>query len=112
MATSTSEPTAGTLLGEAMWQIDDLVDLCQDARRGSLNGFLLAVATGSGRPGDRDLLAALERLLNSTDIACAAAGAADKLLAGLQHAGDEHQGTASFLHFIQRYAGVPPHRMS
>jgi hypothetical protein len=105
-------PTAGTRLGEAMWRIDDLVDLCQDARRGSLNGVLLAAATGAGRPGERDLLAALERLLDSTDIACAAAEGAERLLAGLQLAGDDHQGTASFLHFIQRYAGIGPHRMS
>ena len=106
------EPTTGTRLGEAMWRIDDLVDLCQDARRGSLNGILLAAATGAGRPGERDLLAALERLLDSTDVACAAADAAENLLAGLQLAGDDHQGTASFLHFIQRYAGIAPHRMS
>jgi hypothetical protein len=105
-------PTAGTRLGEAMWRIDDLVDLCQDARRGSLNGLLLAAATGAGRPGERDLLAALQRLLDSTDIACAAADAAEKLRAGLQLAGDDHQDTPLFLHFIQRYAGITPHRMS
>jgi hypothetical protein len=106
------EPTAGTRLGEAMWRIDDLVDLCQDARRGSLNGVLLAAATGARRPRERDLLAALERLLDSTDIACAAADAAEKLLAGLQRASDDRQGIASFLHFIQRYAGIAPHRLS
>ena len=88
-----TEPTAGTQLGEAMWLIDDLVDLCQDARSGSLNGVLLAATTGAGRPGERDVLAALERLLDSTDIACAAADAAEKLLAGLQLAGDgDHRG--------------------
>ena len=27
-----TERTAGTLLGEAMWRIDDLVDLCEDVR--------------------------------------------------------------------------------
>jgi hypothetical protein len=106
------ELTAGTRLGEAMWRIDDLVDLCQDARRGSLNGILLAAATGSGCPGERDVLAALERLLDSTGIACAAAEAAEKLLAGLQPASDDAQGTASFLHFIQQYAGIAPHRVS
>jgi putative flavoprotein involved in K+ transport len=103
-----TEPTAGTRLGEAMWRIDDLVDLCQDVRRGSHNGVLLASATGVVRPGERDLLAALERLLNSTHIACAAADAADHLLAGLQVASDDHRGRASFLHFIQRYAGITP----
>jgi hypothetical protein len=104
----TREPSAGTLLGEAMWRVDDLVDLCQDARRGSLNGVLLAVATGTGRPEERDLLAALERLVDSTDIADAADDAAKKLLSGLQLAGEHHEGTASFLHFIQRYAGIAP----
>jgi hypothetical protein len=105
-------PTAGTRLGEAMWRIDDLVDLCQDAHRGSLNGVLLAAATGAGRPGERDSLAALERLLDSTDIARTATDAAENLLAGLQLAGDDHQGTVLFLHFIQRYAGIAPHQMS
>jgi hypothetical protein len=103
-------PTAGTRLGEAMWRIDDLVDLCQDVRCGSLNGVLLAAATGDDRPGERDLLAALEHLLSSTEIACAATDAADNLLAGLQLTSDDHQGTASFLHFIQRYAGIMPVR--
>jgi hypothetical protein len=106
-----TEPSAGTQLGEAMWRVDDLVDLCNDARSGSLNGLLLAAAPGAGRPGERDLLAALERLLASTDIACAAAEAAERLLAGLQLAGspDDHP---SFLHFIQRYAGIAPRRTS
>jgi hypothetical protein len=107
-----TERTVGTRLGEAMWRIDDLVDLCQDARRGSLNGVLLAAATGAGRPAERDLLAALERLLDSSDVARAAADAAEELLAGLQLAGDDHQDTASFLHFIQRYAGIAPQRKS
>ncbi len=110
-----TEPTAGTLLGEAMWRIDDLVDLCQDARSGSLNGVLLGATTGAGPPGERDLLPALERLLDSTDIACAATEAAERLLAGLRLAGGgrdtpEDQRTASFLHFIQRYAGIAPVR--
>jgi hypothetical protein len=113
-----TEPTAGTRLGEAMWRIDDLVDLCQDARSGSLNGVLLAAAPGAGRPGERDLLSALERLLASTDIACAATEAAERLLVGLQLAGgdcdtpEDHLRAASFLSFIQRYAGIAPHHMS
>ena len=102
-----TEPTAGTHLGEAMWRIDDLVDLCQDARSGTLNGVLL----DAERPGERDLLAVLEHLPASTDIACAAAEAGERLLAGLQPAGDGCD-TASFLHFIQRYAGIAPRPMS
>jgi len=91
------EPSAGTRLGEAMWRIDDLVDLCQDARTGSLNGLLL-VAGGS------DVVTALARLVASTDIACAARNAADDLRAGLRRADDP----TSFLYFVQRYAGIGP----
>ena len=54
-------PSAGTLLGEAMWRIDDLVDLCQDARSGALNSVLLTAT--EARRG----VAALERLLASTE---------------------------------------------
>jgi hypothetical protein len=110
-----TERTAGTLLGEAMWRIDDLVDLCQDARRGALNGVLLAAAEEPGHPvGECDLVAVLESLLASTDIACAAALAAESLLAGLQLAdggratAQDHLHSLSFLHFIQRYAGIAP----
>jgi hypothetical protein len=106
-----TEPTAGTQLGEAMWRIDDLVDLCQDARSGSLNGVLLIAAPGAGRPGEGELLTALEHLLASTDIASAAGEAADRLLAGLHRAGEDHPDAAAFLHFIQRYAGIAPHRL-
>jgi hypothetical protein len=102
-----NEPRVGTQLGEAMWRIDDLVDLCDDARSGSLNAILLWAAPGAGRPGERDLLTALERLPASAAIAGAAAEAAEKLLAGLRPTGgpDDHP---SFLHFVQRYAGISP----
>ncbi len=84
---------AGTQLGEAMWLIDDLVDLCQDARSGALNAILLRAPTA----GD------LERLLDSAAIPDAAAEAAGKLHAGVRLAG----GTAvPFLFFVQRYAGT------
>jgi hypothetical protein len=96
-----AEPTAAIQLGEAMWRIDDLVDLCQDARRGLLNGILLAT-------GEHDVIKALECLLASTDIACAAREAADDLQAGLQRADDP----TSFLYFVQRYAGIAPCRTS
>jgi hypothetical protein len=88
---------AGTRLGEAMWRIDDLVDLCLDARSGSLNSILLAA-------GDGGAVTALTRLLGSEGIACAAREAANDLQAGLQHAGDP----APFLHFVQRYTGIAP----
>ena len=107
-----SPPTAGTLLGEAMWRIDDLVDLCLDVRGGSLNGVLLAVAPGAGRPSPEDLLVTLQHLADSTEIAAKAAEAGDKLLAGLRLAGDGQPGTAAFLSFIQRYAGIAPPRRS
>ena len=111
---ASTEPSAGTQVGEAMWRIDDLVDLCQDARSGALNSVLLAAATGTGRPRERDRLAALERLRTSTHIACVAGEAADRLLAGLQRGRDGRDTqidpvrTASFLYFIQRYVGITP----
>ena len=35
-----------------MWRIDDLVDLCQDARPGALNAILLAATGPDRRPLD------------------------------------------------------------
>ena len=102
------EPSRGTQLGEAMWRIDDLVDLCDDARRGSLNGFLLAAAPtdgGDGGQSEHDLLTVLERLLASEAIASAAAEAAERLSGGLQGASEDRP---LFLHFVQRYAGIMP----
>jgi hypothetical protein len=98
--------SAARFLGEAMWRIDDLVDLCDDARTGALNAVLLA-ATGTGR-------GALERLLASDHIARAAARAGDSLLRGVEIA-DGHVGTGSpdvFLQFIARYAGIIPRELS
>jgi hypothetical protein len=96
-----AEPSAATRLGEAMWRIDDLVDLTQDAQRGTLNGVLLAAGTA-------EPLAALERLLTSTDIARAAGEAAESLSAGVTQAGAAGDRATSFLYFIQRYAGIAP----
>jgi hypothetical protein len=114
-----SEPTPGTLLGEAMWRIDDLVDLCQDASSGALNGLVLAAMDEPPHPaGESDPVAALERLLASTHIARAAAQAAESLLAGLQLASSGRAAlqddlpSRSFLHFIQRYAGIAPRETS
>lgn len=111
---ASTEPSTGTQLGEAMWRIDDLVDLCQDARSGALNSVLLAAATGAGRPRERDRLGALEHLRTSTDIARVANEAADRLVAGLQGGRGRRDTridparTAPFLYFIQRYVGIMP----
>jgi hypothetical protein len=104
LAAPAGDRGAATLLGEAMWRIDDLVDLCQDARTGALNGVLLTATT---RPeGSRDVVAALESLRTSTTIAGAATQAAQDLLAGLVASDDRPR--RSFLYFIHRYAGIAP----
>lgn len=82
------EDGAGVQLGEALWRIDDLCDLADDLRTGSLNGVVLAAG---GAPG-RELLAAT------------AAEAAGRLAAGLALAPGRSEG---FRCFIQRYAGIP-----
>ena len=110
-AAAQTEPSAGTLLGEAMWRIDDLVDLCQDARSGALNGVLLTTT-------EQDGVAALECLLDSTELAQASSEAAENLLAGLPPAnggpavGQSQVPRTTFLYFIQRYAGVAPRQSS
>jgi hypothetical protein len=93
-------------LGEAMWRLDDLVDLCDDAQSGALNAVLLG-ATGSGRE-------ALERLLVTDVIAAAAARAGDSLLRGVELAARPAQdGSVDvFLQFIARYAGILPEQRS
>jgi hypothetical protein len=99
---ASSERSAATLLGEAMWHIDDLVDLGQDARSGALNGVLLEAAADAGGDDVR-----LEQVLATTRIASAAAEGAESLRSGLQLAGalDQPAGLV-FLSFIQRYAGI------
>jgi hypothetical protein len=89
---------AGTQLGEAMWRIDDLVDLCHDARSGALNAVLLATGT-------RERADALNRLLVSTDIADAAREAAEKLSAALSLGGT---GRETLLALVHRYVAIPP----
>jgi hypothetical protein len=107
-------PRAARFLGEAMWRIDDLVDLCDDARTGALNAVLLAAsgtASGTGTGTDRE---ALERLLASDHIARAAAHAGDSLSRGVELA-DGRAGTGApdlFLQFITSYAGIPPREPS
>jgi hypothetical protein len=104
----TATPSAATLLGEAMWRIDDLVDLTEDARSGALNAVLLKAFQRRGRHDSYDV-ADLRAVLDSSGIASAAAEAADRLRDGLSLAGivsgdDRH----AFLQFVQRYAGIEP----
>ncbi len=102
-------PTAGTLLGEAMWRIDDLVDLAQDASLDALNAVSLG-ATEDPRPATAPgPVAALERVLTSHAIPLAAAEAAESLDAGLRAArrgGAGSEDRRLFLSFVQRYAGI------
>ena len=72
-----------THLGEAMWRIDDLIDLDLDAHSGALNSLLLG-----GTP-DRAVIEAVAR------------DAADHLRAGIGTADGRH-----FLSFVHRYARV------
>jgi hypothetical protein len=88
----------GTRLGEAMWRIDDLVDLLDDAASGAPNGLLLEAGT-------------LERVVESGLIGRTAARAAADLEAALRPAGDD-RAVRSFLFFVQRYAGLAPRRQS
>jgi hypothetical protein len=112
------ERRAGVLLGEALWRIDDLVDLCEDVRSGALNGVVLAAAAERAPAGaEREQVAVLESLLTSAHLADTAAQAAERLLAGLVLAGDGRapmscQSVRSFLAFIQRYAGLGPAELS
>jgi hypothetical protein len=77
---------AATQLGEALWRIDDLVDLEQDRHTGALNAIVLG----------------------SIDVDSAAAEAAEKLAAGLSGAATDDR--VLFLYFVQRYVGVTsPH---
>jgi hypothetical protein len=97
-----------TLLGEAMWRIDDLVDLCADARGGALNGVLLRAARSANArlPAAADVTATLERLATSDQIASVAAAAADDLQQALR----DSRGAPSweFLYFVAEYAGLSP----
>jgi hypothetical protein len=102
-------PTAGTLLGEAIWRIDDMVDLAQDVSLDALNAVLLGATVEPRAATALDGIAALERVLTSDAIPRAAAQAAESLDAGLRAAPG---GTAAdedrrlFLSFVKRYAGI------
>ena len=101
-------PSAGERLGEAMWRIDDLVDLGADVRSGALNGILLR-ARGAPRATAGGAATVLERLLASGGLSTAAVEAAESLQAGLTLAAPSDERAASFLGFVQRYAGIEPH---
>lgn len=99
------EATPGTLLGEAMWRIDDLVDLAADIRVGALNGVLLAT-TDTTRATDAPAVPTLEEVLTSGAIPAAATLAADYLDAGLTATAADARDRRMFLSFVQRYAGI------
>jgi hypothetical protein len=106
-----ASPTAGTLLGEALWRIDDLVDLAQDASLGALNAVLLAATEEPWPATAPGGVAALERVLTSDAIPLAVAQAAERLDAGLKAAPGgpgESDDRQLFLSFVQRYAGIAP----
>ena len=101
-------PAAGTLLGEAIWRIDDLVDLTQDVSHGALNAVLLA-AEEPWPAAAPDEVAALDRILRSHAIPFAAARAAECLDAGLKAAAGGAAAAEDrqlFLSFVHRYAGI------
>jgi hypothetical protein len=74
---------AATQLGEALWRIDDLIDLELDARSGALNSLLL------------------DGLPDSARIESVAREAVDHLQAGLGSGDNSH-----FLSFVRRYAQI------
>lgn len=99
--------TAGTLLGEAMWRIDDLVDLADDAASGSLNAVLLNMRRQWGTASTPDVLT---KALTSGVIPLTAAHAVQLLDSGLAAAsgsGTPGEERDVFVSFVQRYAGIP-----
>ncbi|MGW9593928.1 hypothetical protein ACWHLZ_26900 [Streptomyces chartreusis] len=110
-APAIASPTAGTLLGEAMWRIDDLVDLAQDAGDGALNSVLLDATSKSWSSSAPDGVAALEEVTTSDVIAITAVEAAESLEAGLAAASDgkaDSRACQLFLAFVHRYAALAP----
>jgi hypothetical protein len=99
------QPTPGTLLGEAMWRIDDLVDLAADIRVSALNGVLLAT-TDTTRTTDAAAVPTLEEVLTSGAIPAAATLAVEYLDAGLTATAADARDRHMFLSFVQRYAGI------
>ncbi|MGW6788544.1 hypothetical protein [Streptomyces chartreusis] len=110
-APAIASPTAGMLLGEAMWRIDDLVDLAQDAGDGALNSVLLDATSKPWSASAHDGVAALEEVITSDVIALTAVEAAERLEAGLAAASDgkaDSKAGRLFLAFVHRYAQLAP----
>jgi hypothetical protein len=99
-----TDSSRATVLGEAMWRVDDLVDLVDDARHGALNAVLLAT---SG-PHARYDIAGLAAVLSSSGIAPAATEAALLLHNGLQGVRVSGDDRRAYLAFVQRYAEIVP----
>jgi hypothetical protein len=100
-------PSRATVLGEAIWRIDDLVDIVDDARSGALNAVLLDAGRRRGHHGGYDM-ADLSAVLASSGIESAAAEAADRLQAGLGMGAIAPDDRFAYLGFVQRYAGIEP----
>jgi hypothetical protein len=100
-------PSTATMLGEAIWRIDDLVDIVDDARSGALNGVLLEACRRRGRHDGYDITD-LSEVLGPTGIASAAAEAADRLHDGLGFGTTAPDDRLAYLGFVQRYAGIEP----
>jgi hypothetical protein len=102
-----STDSTATMLGEAIWRIDDLVDIVDDARSGALNGVLLEACRRRGRHDGYDITD-LSEVLGPTGIASAAAEAADRLHDGLGFGTIAPDDRLAYLGFVQRYAGIEP----
>jgi hypothetical protein len=102
-----STDSTATMLGEAIWRIDDLVDIIDDARSGALNGVLLQACRRRGRHDGYDITD-LSEVLDPTGIASAAAEAADRLQDGLGLGTIAPDDRLAYLGFVQRYAGIEP----
>jgi hypothetical protein len=102
-----SSDSTATMLGEAIWRIDDLVDIIDDARSGALNGVLLDACRRRGRHDGYDITD-LSDVLGPTGIASAAAEAAEHLHDGLGLGAVAPADRLAFLGFVQRYAGIEP----
>lgn len=114
-AKAISAPTAASALGNAMWRIDDLVDLTEDARNVSLNGVWLAAL--DGQPEGHSTVA-LERGIAAARLARAAHQAVEDLSMGLHLATGGVPAPSGLpevrglLYFVQTCAGLAPRRSS
>jgi hypothetical protein len=104
------EPSAGTLIGEALWRIDDLVDVCDDVCRGALNAVALTVGEGPSPPTLSGVVAVLADVLSSDVIPVSAATAAENLNIGLNMSWGggppTSEGRQLLLSYVQRYARI------